>query len=364
MTTFEGQSITSEIVPTHGTWTREDFCERCRSFDLEDLARGGRIPDCLRPLKHDASSSCPLCQFFAVAVVSIPGVGRVTTEFSSQKPVNKPDLWTLSMILPCGLLQASSWIRGQGDKRFESKYILPLSPGQKTEWPSSAAKRRNLHFLLDEHQPLPFRCLQMNKINMNFMKSCIAGCRRFHSRYCAEPEPKVFSKIRTSLGFKLLDCITRRIIKPPEIFEYIALSYVWGQPLQQRSNGADSLPRAKDELPPVLPETIENAITLTVQLGFQYLWVDKYCIDQSSPPIELRTQLGLMNLIYYGAAVTIIAAAGNDVNWGLPGVGARPRVAQPSIIIDGTTWVSGLWDTDRLIERSVWATRGWVGIYI
>jgi hypothetical protein len=358
MTSFENQTTTNEIVPTHGTWTREDFCERCRSFDLLDLARGEPIPDCLRLFRHDASTRCPLCRFFSVPINDFPGGICWRTEISNQKH---------SSYVPFGALQAVSDIGAESGGEYEWecewKYILPLSPGQKTEWPSSAAARRKKCFLPDERQPLPFRCSQLDKVDMNFLKTCIAGCRRFHSRHCAEPEPEVLSKIQTSPGSRLVDCITRRIVKPPGIVEYVALSYVWGEPLQQYSNRAKSLPQGTDELPPVLPKTLEDAITLTIQLGFQYLWVDKYCVNQSSPN-ELQTQLGLMNLIYYGAAITIIAAAGDDANSGLPGVGTRSDVAQSSIIIDGTTWVSGSLYTDEMIARSVWATRGWVCIYI
>jgi hypothetical protein len=354
---------TNEFVPTHGTWTREDFCERCRSFNLGDWARGDRIPTCLPWLEYRAVSWCPLCRFFSIPVDSFPGGVYRKTFFANQEPIDEADLTPHSVFIPRGVIHAVSYILYEGVFQFSEKYIFPLSPGQTTEWPFSAAMRKSFYSRTDERRPLPFHCSRGDKVDINFLKSCIAGCRRFHSRHCVEPEPELLSRIQISPGFRLIDCVIRRIIKPPRIVEYIALSYVWGETLQQHSNGAESLPRETDKLPLVLPGTIEDAVTLSVQLGFQYLWVDKYCIDQSSPR-EVQTQLGLMDLIYYGAAITIIAAAGDDANSGLPGVGIRPRVVQPSIIIDGTTWLLGSLYTDQLIARSVWATRGWVGIYI
>jgi hypothetical protein len=34
-----------------------------------------------------------------------------------------------------------------------------------------------------------------------------------------------------------------------------------------------------DLLPTALPDTIEDAIAVVIQLDFRYLWVDRYCID-------------------------------------------------------------------------------------
>jgi hypothetical protein len=124
-------------------------------------------------------------------------------------------------------------------------------------------------------------------------------------------------------------------LKPPNVFQYVALSYVWGQPLANDVDSAGCLAQKDDKLPLNIPRTIRDAMTITDGLGFQYLWVDKYCIDQSLPPHGFDEQVAAMDLIYSGAAITIIAAAGNDSNYGLPGVSHRPRTVH-SITIDGS----------------------------
>jgi hypothetical protein len=111
-------------------------------------------------------------------------------------------------------------------------------------------------------------------------------------------------------------------------------------------------------LPPQLPETIEDAIFITRSLSMRYLWIDRFCINQSEPS-EVREQVGQMDLIYSCAYLTIIAAAGATPNHGLPGVGNRGRPTQPHGIIREHMLVSTLLDPRNAIEHSKWFQRGW-----
>ncbi|KAH8631448.1 hypothetical protein IG631_13131 [Alternaria alternata] len=67
-------------------------------------------------------------------------------------------------------------------------------------------------------------------------------------------------------GLKVIDCTTGEVIHVLEDtgFHYVALSYVWG--------GTKSSERDQGGF----PATICDAITVTVQLGYRYLWVDQY----------------------------------------------------------------------------------------
>lgn len=66
-------------------------------------------------------------------------------------------------------------------------------------------------------------------------------------------------------GFQVIDCFTKSIVTAPsDDFSYVALSYVWGQ---QQTADPDSSG---------FPGTIEDSIAVTLALGFQYLWVDRY----------------------------------------------------------------------------------------
>ncbi|KHN98450.1 Heterokaryon incompatibility [Metarhizium album ARSEF 1941] len=146
-------------------------------------------------------------------------------------------------------------------------------------------------------------------------------------------------------GFKLIDCAQ----SPPRVVErllsedYVALSYVSG------GNTTDSWPKA-----------VRDAVTVTLDLGFRYLWVDCLCID-SSRVQERMHQIGRMDEIFEGAAVTIIAAHGKDAMQGLPGVGSTTRPEQPKYkFADGNVaLVSSMRDPRLEIKESVWYTRGW-----
>ena len=127
----------------------------------------------------------------------------------------------------------------------------------------------------------------------------------------------------------------------------------WGAPSPTNSNVTIC-----GKLPEVLPRTIKDAITVTKAHGFQYLWIDRYCIDQKNPE-EVRTQVNKMDEIYKGADVTIIAAAGSGPDHGLPGVSDTLRKPQPAVRIGQHLLVSIMTDTTQLVEAAIWNTRGW-----
>jgi Heterokaryon incompatibility protein (HET) len=69
---------------------------------------------------------------------------------------------------------------------------------------------------------------------------------------------------------------------------------------------------------PHSPKVISDGMIVTKTLGLQYLWVDKFCIDQENPN-EKHDQISRMDAVYKRTEITIIAAAGDDENRGLPG---------------------------------------------
>ncbi|KAK6851482.1 hypothetical protein PG995_011607 [Apiospora arundinis] len=117
-------------------------------------------------------------------------------------------------------------------------------------------------------------------------------------------------------------------------------------------------PHLPDELgaEPRYPATIQDAIQVTMQLGFEYLWVDRYCINQTS--IHKTAQIQQMGQIYYQASLTIFAAAGPDPSYGLPGV-SRARLL-PDTVVHHPYTITPIPDKpQRYIQQSIWATRGW-----
>lgn len=154
-----------------------------------------------------------------------------------------------------------------------------------------------------------------------------------------------------TLPVSVIDCHTREIIAVQGPLDYVALSYVWGATVQQAAPDSKILPLH-------LPRTVEDAMAVVRELGLRYLWVDRYCLDQMNKA-EFQTQLNLMADIYRHALMTIIGAAGSNADYGLPGVGSRPRIKQPSIRLGDYTLWSSMSDPRDVVKKSKWMTRAW-----
>jgi hypothetical protein len=66
-----------------------------------------------------------------------------------------------------------------------------------------------------------------------------------------------------------------------------------------------------------------------------------------------------MNSVYKNAELTLIAAASEDSNHGLPGVGTTQRESQPIATLGNVRIVSTMPSPRGIINRSKWSTRGW-----
>lgn len=158
----------------------------------------------------------------------------------------------------------------------------------------------------------------------------------------------------------MIDVINRVTVPCPPKCEYFALSYVWGKVVP----APDALASK------TLPQTIEDAITVTKELGKRYLWVDALCIDQTPAylcsPEQLERkfqQLSMMDLIYGCASLTLVAMSGDDSNAGLVGV-SNPRTSQLKETIhdkDGNKYEFYTIPPSPLAEKdaSTWDTRAW-----
>ena len=65
-----------------------------------------------------------------------------------------------------------------------------------------------------------------------------------------------------------------------------------------------------------IPRTFVDAIRVTRELGYSYLWIDALCITQDSKT-ELEAQIAAMQDIYSNSDLTLFAAASDDVEGGL-----------------------------------------------
>ena len=178
-------------------------------------------------------------------------------------------------------------------------------------------------------------------------------------------------------GLKLIDCYTRAIVAAPPGAPYVTLSYVWGSAAAKESVTGDlkSDPQQQQKVSSSggaligLSAVISDAIEATRMLGYDYLWVDRYCIDQTDPR-EVHSMVGKMDLIYSGSEVTIVAAAGRDESAGLPGMpgNSTPRQSyqrqhQINVSFRDTglrlTILSCLPHPHYTVKQSKWISRGW-----
>ncbi|CAN9363358.1 unnamed protein product [Alternaria alternata] len=180
--------------------------------------------------------------------------------------------------------------------------------------------------------------LDSGVIDFEILRRWLGYCKRHHTE-CTQTYNSSIP------GLKVIDCATGKAIHAPEdtAFHYVALSYVWGG---TRSSGKD-----KDEF----PATIHDAITVTVQLGYKYLWVDQYCINQLAGGHK-QAQIQLMGRIYSEAELVIIAAAGDSSDYGLPGVGVRAREAQRRTRLDNDVEFIEMNKPDNELRSSLLST--------
>ncbi|KAK4560850.1 hypothetical protein LTR86_005430 [Recurvomyces mirabilis] len=170
----------------------------------------------------------------------------------------------------------------------------------------------------------------------------------------SRPTPS-FSKLCASGQLKLIDVQTCSLLTATKTLAYVALSYIWGTQCTPSSNTVGDGPLRLA----ALPRTIRDAFKATEYMGYRYLWVDAICIDHFNQT-QKQALIAQMDVVYRCAAITIVAAAGDHSDSGLPGI--SPRLDSCVAIRDDSgTYHAGieLPMPSRAVLSSVWNTRGW-----
>jgi hypothetical protein len=106
--------------------------------------------------------------------------------------------------------------------------------------------------------------ISTQQVHDDQIRSWIEECRSAHSDYCA-----LDSGSRSRLkNLRVIDCKQRAVLSAPLDCDYVVLSYVWGQGVDNQQGNLASL-----EHPPA---TISHAISFTLRMGYRYLWIDRY----------------------------------------------------------------------------------------
>jgi hypothetical protein len=173
-------------------------------------------------------------------------------------------------------------------------------------------------------------------------------CVKCHESVCTEELFRI-------LGMNLIDCEEMVIVKAVQEMRWLALSYVWGVNLRTEDHAGY---REGSSMSLEIPETVRDAISVTLQLGYRYLWVDEYCIDQSDDT-HRDDQIKKMDQIYRGADLTIVAAAGGNKTYGLPGVGSTKRKDREVVCVEDVVVFSNGPNPNDEAKQSRWFTRAW-----
>ena len=175
---------------------------------------------------------------------------------------------------------------------------------------------------------------------------------------CQERHPATCNSATLQTDILLIDCVARELCYFSHPPAYTALSYVWAKSALELIS--DTLKTSRNSFLPFtqsLPRVVKDAIRVTKDLGFQYLWVDKYCINQIDEATK-KWQIDNMDLIYNSAELTLIAASGDDETYGLPGVSMKRTPPKYFTIGDFTIFHDPI-DPNRSINRSQWSKRAW-----
>lgn len=182
--------------------------------------------------------------------------------------------------------------------------------------------------------------------NLAVVRKWVSHCEKGHTHPDCNPSGLIGLD-----EFCVIDCEARTLVVCPLGRPYVTLSYVWGT---EPTEGLEGIVK----IPETLPRVIEDAIQVTLSLGYRYLWVDRYCIPQGDDAVKANL-IQNMNRIYAESSVTIIASASEKPSDGLIGVSA-PRTDLPHSLQMGHLFLTQL--TTNLadeVESSRWSTRGW-----
>jgi hypothetical protein len=221
--------------------------------------------------------------------------------------------------------------------------------------------------------PAGQHCLKVDTFNINLeqVKQWIQVCDREHSKCtCA-----VLSKNVAPFEMIFIDVERKCLTMGDSTAKYTTLSYVWGLQKAVVRTLLSNIDALKIHLSlskdwDKLPAAIKDAIILTEALNIRFLWVDRLCIIQDDNS-SLEENISRMASIYSNACFTIVAADGNEADFGLRGIhtSSGPRTYFQNMINFhdlGFQFRPPMKPLQLLMEggslegsKSLWHSRGW-----
>jgi Heterokaryon incompatibility protein (HET) len=139
-------------------------------------------------------------------------------------------------------------------------------------------------------------------------------CHQNHRRCSRQITPILPSRVIDvgSHGDALLEL---HISEENEQGNYVTLSYCWGGLQTFMTTAATIHSRCQGFMMGDLPQSIQDAVKVTRDLGFRFLWVDALCIIQDNAA-DMAKEVGLMGKVYKRSTLTIAASNAPSVSDG------------------------------------------------
>lgn len=195
------------------------------------------------------------------------------------------------------------------------------------------------------------------------MKDWLSGCEKRHSDQHCDQAPD--QSLRESTKLRLIDVNEMCLVEANAPLRYLTLSYVWGgqQPVVLAADTIKWLFTPGSMSNSDIPRTIQDAISICIKLGEQYLWVDAICIQQDDIE-DTRYQIGNMGMIYAASVLTIVNASTAEkvtADSPLPGVNPGTRNIRQSVYEVGskTILLSSRRPFANILSSCQWRLRGW-----
>jgi hypothetical protein len=259
----------------------QNLCARCQTIDLDEIF--SRKAPVWAPYNRQRvldlgsaqslASGCALCSLFAAMwntdnnTVSCDLIITRTEDVLSNRRFWPPDPHD----------------RVEG----EDKLLLFLAPGLR-----ESAHRKGYLSSIQTPGPGPnigFRMISPATFDFHFVSDSISYCSANHGSPCRQQHNDAPN------SFRVVDCKARQVVVAQPGCQYLALSYVWGSTTGTSAQSLLDLDNC--------PKVINDSIDVTLKLMFQYLWVDRFCIDQLDET-DKHHQIKQMDLIYANAEVS------------------------------------------------------------
>lgn len=156
----------------------------------------------------------------------------------------------------------------------------------------------------------------MSAQSLRQVRNWFTTCLEKHS-LCSQSTgrvmPAMLLEINKRNGVRRIQLIDTAAIG---VTPYAALSYCWGgdQQLKTTKATADRLKSGIELIE--LPQTIQDAVFVTYNLGVSFLWVDSLCIIQEDDSSAVASEIDAMGSIYGNAIVTLLASSSSSVHGG------------------------------------------------